>query len=228
MDGAFPHHSISTPFIKQHHAQVYHYRNSMDESNVMKYSISSSSSSNSSRQSYSPPISSTPQRVPRKPVSNNPHNEWKTLSPALSSSPASRQRNYHAADTIHPNRMKIHQVSPIIKPVQMDSIISSSSPLPSTAEKYIRTRRHSQGSSLLSKPTFWYPRVDNKDNEPLQPLKRGLSKKIRGLLQPHRAQIEQGASKQQYEKDFQDSLRRSRTPDINYDQNPFHILRLVD
>ncbi|KAI8063956.1 hypothetical protein BDF21DRAFT_123878 [Thamnidium elegans] len=227
MDGAFP--RYSTPLIKQQH-----YRNSLDEPNMMRYS-SSSSSSNSSRQSYSPPstASSTPQRVPRKPVSNNPmlksssKNEWKT-SP---NTPIVRQKNYHLADTIHPSKS---QVSPaVMKPTAGSSIISSSSPLPSSSsstENYMRARRHSQGSNLLGlkqelKPTFWYPRLDNKESEPLQPLKRGLSKKIRGLLKPHRMQIEQGASNNQHSiKDCQDSLKRPCTPDLDIEQNPFHIL----
>lgn len=231
MDGAFP--RYSTPLIKQ-----YHYRNSSDEPNLMRYS-SSSSSSNSSRQSYSPPTTTTTQRVPRKPVSNNPmlksspKNDWKT-SPYT---PIAHQKNYHQADTIHPSKSRVSPVAAAaMKPTAGTSIISSSSPLPSSSsntENYLRARRHSQGSSLLGlkqelKPTFWYPRIDNKESEPLQPLKRGLSKKIRGLLQPHRMQIEQGASNnQQSVKDCQESLKRPCTPDLDIEQNPFHILRLV-
>lgn len=140
MDGAFPRYSTSTPFIKSYphmsdgyNGQVYHYRNSMEDPNLMKYmgssnssTTSSSTTTNSSRQSsYSPPTTSTPQRVHRKPVSNNPavrsspHNEWKTSSPKpISQTPQSlhqknnvsamKAKNYHAADTVHPNRIRTY------------------------------------------------------------------------------------------------------------------------
>jgi hypothetical protein len=303
MDGAFPRYLMpSTPYLnhkkqqmsdnfligsplpQQQHYQQHHYnRHSMDESPnvaIMKYSTSSnsSSSSSSSRQSYSPPIrtaSSTPQRVPRKPVSNNPASTSKRASPPqhYSSSPQQqkplysqqqqhRYKNYHAADTIHPNRMRTYsQVGPMKPPAA--TIISSPSPSMSTTtstsnnvDKYVRLRRHSQGSSLLtsssstikssmtdstlsssaasttsritSSKTFWYPR--DKDFEPFEPLKRGLSKKIRGLLQPHKTQIEQesATNNAQHLQDCQKSLKRSKTPDfIHHEQNPFRILRLV-
>ncbi|CAO3607370.1 unnamed protein product [Mucor hiemalis] len=243
MDGAFPRYSTSTPFLKElgyHGNQLYHY-----DSNAMKYSSSSSSSSTtSSRQSYSPPTSTTPQRVPRKPVSNNPalkssphNNEWKTSSPKPPPTPQrtalhSPHNKYHAADTVHPNRMRTYsQVTPLNKPIK--SIPSP--PVNHNSESYVRTRRHSQGSSLVNNPnkkqvvesktTFWYPRsTDNKEFESLEPLKRGLSKKIRGLLQPHRTQIEQGASNEQHVRDCQESLKRSRTPIMNHEQNPFRVL----
>lgn len=198
MHGAFPRQSLSTPFPP--------------------IRTDTSSNSGSDTSSQSPPL----QRVHRKPVSNNPairssphtsewktsspHNEWKTSSPS--------QRNYHAADTVYPNRMRV--------PTTTTQSLSSSSPLPSPAEKHVRTRRHSQG---LAKPTFWNPRIDTEP--PLKPLKRGLSKKIRGLLQPNRAHIEEGGSTQQNEQDCQASLQRCRTPDFEQEQNPFHMLRLV-
>lgn len=261
-------------------------RNSVDESllnsqAIMKYSTSSngsSSSSNSSRQSssYSPPnrtASSTPQRVPRKPVSNNPvvastfSSSPKPLQPSQHQQKHQQQkqqhrnsRNYHAADTVHPNRMRTYsQVGPT-KPAttmaastiipspspSLSTITASSTSSASSKDRYVRTRRHSQGSSLVSantksslsdtssivtisttsSKTFWYPR--DRDFEPLEPLKRGLSKKIRGLLQPHKTQIEQesACNNAQYMLDCQKSLKRSKTPNfINHEQNPFRILR---
>lgn len=258
MDGAFPRYSTSTPFSKE---LAYHGNYHFDPNIMMKYSSSCSSSSGgsttSSRQSYSPPTSSTPQRVPRKPVSNNPavlkssphnYNEWKTSSPKpppppLLSTPQQQRtttlhsphNKYHAADTVHPNRMRTYsQVTPLNKPVK-------TIPSPSVESNYVRTRRHSQGSSLVNTTnkkqvveikeskttTFWYPRsTDSKEFESLEPLKRGLSKKIRGLLQPHRTQIEQGASNEQHVRDCQESLKKSRTPNMNHEQNPFRVLRL--
>ena len=266
MHGAFPRYSTSTPYGKTNlylsEGYAPHYRNSMDDSSVHKYSSSSGSSSGSStssQKSYSPPtVTSTPQRVHRKPVSNNPaivntSHDWKIASPSpkpppqpipLKSILASKNKNYHAANSIHPNRIKTNN-SPLVKPTKSSSTtMSTSSPSPFTLnpstnnkEAYVRTRRHSQGSSLVPakkeptpepKTSFWYPRVENKDFEALEPLKRGLSKKIRGLLQPHRTQIEQGADNKQHVQDCQESLERSRTPvTMNIEQNPFRILRLV-
>ncbi|KAI8637079.1 hypothetical protein BD408DRAFT_68494 [Parasitella parasitica] len=81
-------------------------------------------------------------------------------------------------------------------------------------------------SSVTKSNTFWHPRSE-RPSEPLKPLKRGLSKKIRGLLQPHRMQIEQGASNEQHTIDCQESLKRCQTPVLDDDENPFRILRLV-
>ncbi|KAI7873470.1 uncharacterized protein EV154DRAFT_473389 [Mucor mucedo] len=200
--GAFPRQSIST------HTDKY--------STNSNYSSNSSSSSSSGSDNYSiPSTKSTPhQRVHRKPVSNNRiarespmiNNEWKTSSPV-------QQRSYHApAVDTHPRI-----VSPLVK-----DTLSSSVPLPrpsNTPQSHVRTRCQSQG---LAKPTFWYPRVEA---EPplLEPLKRGLSKKIRGLLQPNRAQIEQGGTQQQYEQDCQEALHRCRTPN-DIGANPFQLL----
>ncbi|OBZ87396.1 hypothetical protein A0J61_04554 [Choanephora cucurbitarum] len=85
-------------------------------------------------------------------------------------------------------------------------------------------------SSALSTPSskrttnFWYPRTESQ-TEPLEPLKRGLSKKLRGLLQPHRTQIEEGGSKEQYYQDFISSLKRCQTPEsADDDCSPLEIL----
>lgn len=282
MNGVFPQHSFSTPYTKKKvsiDTHRYSNRNSIDEQHgiSLNYSSSSSSSSSGSRHTYSPPLSTnTPMqpRVPRKPVVNNPMlrscpNEkppsWKTASPK----PASRvthqhhlTKNYAAADTIHPNRIRTYsQVAPI---KQTTKSIPSSPAILSNKEKRVRTRRHSQGSYLVSSSaaiksfnesqdddlnststittdttlstttssgtkstSFWYPRTEH-HSEPLEPLKRGLSKKIRGLLQPHRTKIEEGASNEQYIIDCQESLKRCQTPVLDDDENPFRILRLVN
>lgn len=283
MNGVFPQQSFSTPYITKKNKvpiDIHHYnnKNSIDEHHgiSLNYSSSSSSSSSGSRHAYSPPLSTnTPmqQRVPRKPVVNNPMlrscpNEkpigWKIASPK----PATRinhqhhlAKNYAAADTVHPNRIRTYsQVAPI---KQTTKSIPSSPAILSNKEKRVRTRRHSQGSYLVSgsaaiKPfnesqdddlkststittgttlstttssgtkstSFWYPRTEH-HSEPLEPLKRGLSKKIRGLLQPHRTQIEEGASNEQHIIDCQESLKRCQTPVLDDDENPFRILRLV-
>ncbi|KAI8365539.1 hypothetical protein BD560DRAFT_401828 [Blakeslea trispora] len=84
-------------------------------------------------------------------------------------------------------------------------------------------------SSTLSTPNskrttnFWYPRTESQ-TEPLEPLKRGLSKKLRGLLQPHRTQLEERGSKEQYHQDFLSSLERCQTPNSAYDDSPFEVL----
>ncbi|KAI9269817.1 hypothetical protein BY458DRAFT_184750 [Sporodiniella umbellata] len=71
--------------------------------------------------------------------------------------------------------------------------------------------------------SFWYPRT-GKENEPL---KRNIGKKLRGLLQPQRAQLEE-ASRWQHEADSKISLCRSQTPEPeNCQLNPFQTLRLT-
>jgi len=280
MNGVFPRPSVSTPYATKKKNvpldhQYYSNRNSIDI--ALNYSSSSSSSSSGSRHAYSPPPSAnTPmqQRIQRKPVVNNPMlrsspNEnlvsWKVASPkpvTRSNHPQHLNKNYAAADTVHPNRIRTYsQVAPVKQPTKS---IPSSPAILSNKEKRVRTRRHSQGSYLVSssaaiKPlnplqdddlkststmatnttlstmtpsqgtkstSFWYPRTEQ-HTEPLEPLKRGLSKKIRGLLQPHRTQIEQGASNEQHIIDCQESLKRCQTPVFDDDENPFRILRLV-
>jgi hypothetical protein len=281
MDGAFP---MSTPYVKK---PFNIYSRSVEDQITLNYS--SSSSTPSSRHTCSPPSKpNTPQRVPRKPVVNNPmligspyELPLKQLkSPQPRPSTKQYKKNYAAADTVHPNRMRTYsQVTPI-----KSNILTPSSPaILSNSEKHIRTRRHSQGSHIISNhvpkilplsiannendddqstttsgssssssnksiatsscnkstassidsnksatTTFWYPRTESQ-TEPLQPLKRGLSKKLRGLLQPHRAQIEDGATKEQHIKDCQASLQRCQSPiPSNNDNNPFHVLTQQD
>lgn len=284
MNGVFPRHSVSTPYTtrkKKVPVDHQYYGNSNSIDIALNYSSSSSSSSSGSRHAYSPPLSTnTPmqQRIQRKPVVNNPMlrsspNEnpvsWKVASPKPASTtrsnhPQHLNKNYAAADTVHPNRIRTYsQMAPIKQPIKS---IPSSPAILSNKEKRVRTRRHSQGSYLVSssatiKPfhplqdddlkstssittgitlsttttttsqvtrstSFWYPRTEQ-HTEPLEPLKRGLSKKIKGLLQPHRTQIEQGASNEQHIIDCQESLKRCQTPVLDDDENPFRILRLV-
>ncbi|KAI7900297.1 uncharacterized protein BX663DRAFT_518198 [Cokeromyces recurvatus] len=60
----------------------------------------------------------------------------------------------------------------------------------------------------------------------MKPLKRGLSKKLRELLQPQRTLIEEGgASKEYYMKACQKSLKRCQSPIIDEeDKSPFQVL----
>jgi hypothetical protein len=225
-----------------------------------KKSLHYSCSTPSSRLVHSPPLKpNTPQRVPRKPVVHNPMLKGSPHELPLKRSPRPFNKNYAAADTIHPNRVRTcSQVTPIRTPSTSPAILSKT-------EKRIQTRRHSQGSHITqnendddrsssnsstksntassksttatrstassisssgsnkSTTTFWYPRTESQ-TEPLQPLKRGLSKKLRGLLQPHRTQIEEGATKEQHIQDCQTSLQRCQSPSLSNNDNPFRIL----
>ncbi|CEP15458.1 hypothetical protein [Parasitella parasitica] len=274
MNGVFLRQSVSTPYTAAKKNRppsdihLYPCREPIDMS--LNYSSSSSSSSSDSRNGYSPPLpTDTPmqQRIQRKPVVSNPMVRsypdekplvWKMVPPA----PAVRtnlKKNYAAADTVHPNRIRNStQIAPGKQPAKL---IPSSSAILSSKEKRSRTRCQSQGSNLASSnaaaatpfytahddelkstatlatstiistatsnvtksSSFWYPRTEHR-SEPLKPLKRGLSKKIRGLLQPHRMQIEQGASNEQHIIDCQESLKRCQTPVLDDDENPFRIL----
>ncbi|KAL0139189.1 hypothetical protein V8B55DRAFT_1521722 [Mucor lusitanicus] len=283
MNGVFPRHSVSTPYTTNKKKvpvdhQYYSNRNSIDI--ALNYSSSSSSSSSGSRHAYSPPLSTdTPmqQRIQRKPVVNNPMLRsspnktpvsWKVASPKPASTTTARSHHPQHLNKIMQLLIRIRtysQVAPIKQ--QPTKSIPSSPAILSNKEKRVRTRRHSQGSYLVSssaaiKPfhplqdddlkstssittgtnlstattttttsqqgtkstSFWYPRTEQ-HTEPLEPLKRGLSKKIRGLLQPHRTQIEQGASNEQHIIDCQESLKRCQTPVLDDGENPFRILR---
>ncbi|KAI9472238.1 MAG: hypothetical protein EXX96DRAFT_622413 [Benjaminiella poitrasii] len=92
-------------------------------------------------------------------------------------------------------------------------------------------RSNSDGSSRHCKdqtksPNFWYPRAESQTSEQrLEPLKRGLSKKLRELLQPQRTLIQEGASKEHYVEAFQESLKRCQSPILEEeDNNPFNNL----
>lgn len=301
MDGVFP---VLTPYAKKP-LNLYS-RNPIEEQRNIHLNYSRSASTSNSWHTCSPPVkSNTPQRVPRKPVVHNPvlkgpsHElplkKWK--SPP---SPKHYNKNYAAADTVHPNRMRTYSQ---VTPIKSNILVHSTSPaILSNSERRIRTRRHSQGSHIISSyapknmpftaennendddqsttirssssssnssssngsskltitatsvgsnsqstttfntssgkstlssisssgsnkstTTFWYPRTESQ-TEPLQPLKRGLSKKLRGLLQPHRTQIEDSTAKEQHAKDSQASLQRCQSPTLSYSDNPLSVL----
>ncbi|KAI8969975.1 hypothetical protein BDF20DRAFT_96688 [Mycotypha africana] len=77
---------------------------------------------------------------------------------------------------------------------------------------------------------FWYPRKTDIHHQSLLPLKENLTKKIRGLLQPHRTHIETKALNEQYETLCRDALEKCQTPiasDID-EINPFDVIYRQD
>jgi hypothetical protein len=111
-------------------------------------------------------------------------------------------------------------VTPAVEVPPPQKLKQSASAIPGAMDQVVvRIRKYSQGSSIT--PNFWYPRADRDITEPV---KQALTKKIRGLLQPHRIQIE-GASKDVNQKDIEASIARPKTPTQKTMDNPFNALR---
>ncbi|PHZ11104.1 uncharacterized protein RHIMIDRAFT_244952 [Rhizopus microsporus ATCC 52813] len=139
-------------------------------------------------------------------------------------------KDYACAETAYPSRTKVpkhinstppeaYEKRP--KRYPYDDQFIRNSPTQSIQSPVTITTTTPTSARTLT-PTFWYPRT-GRENEPL---KRNITKKIRGLLQPHRTQLEE-ASSEQHKQDYQISLRRSSTPEPQHDRDstPFHMLR---
>lgn len=227
MNGIFPGYSMSTPVLvksthdincrlsfEDNYSQVS--TNSIITTTTTTRSSSNSSHTGAINRSHSTHSPALHRRIHRKPV------------PVTKVTP--HAKDYASTETAYPSRTKVpSHINPIPpeayekrpKRYPYDDQFIRNSPIQSIQSPVTITTTTPTSARTLT-PTFWYPRT-GRENEPL---KRNITKKIRGLLQPHRIQLEE-ASSEQNKQNYQISLRRSSTPELQHDRdsNPFHMLR---